>query len=71
LEKATGKTSATVAFGTEAAQMKTLGSEAVVIGPGDIREAHRTGEFVPIDELERCAEVLRQSIQQICQGNRR
>jgi len=70
LEKATGKTSGTVAFGTEAAQMKTLGSEAVVIGPGDIREAHRTGEFVPIDELERCAEVLRQSIQQICQGNR-
>jgi len=50
--------------------MKTLGSEAVVIGPGDIREAHRTGEFVPIDELEGCAEVLRQSIQQICQGNR-
>jgi len=70
LEKATGKTSGTVAFGTEAAQMKTLGSEAVVIGPGDIREAHRTGEFVPIEELERCAEVLRQSIQQICQGNR-
>ena len=70
LEQATGNTSGTVAFGTEAAQMMALGSEAVVIGPGDIREAHRTGEFVPVDELERCAEVLRQSIQQICQGNR-
>jgi len=66
LEKATGNESGTVAFGTEAAQMKLLGSEAVVIGPGDIREAHRTGEFVPVDELERCAEVLRQSIQQLC-----
>ena len=66
LEKATGNASATVAFGTEAAQMMALGAEAVVIGPGDIREAHRTGEFVPVDELERCAEVLRQSIQQIC-----
>lgn len=66
LEKATGRESGTVAFGTEAAQMMTLGSEAVVIGPGDIREAHRTGEFVPVDELERCAEVLRQSIQQLC-----
>ncbi|HEY4423013.1 MAG TPA: acetylornithine deacetylase [Pyrinomonadaceae bacterium] len=66
LEKATGNKSGTVAFGTEAAQMKLLGSEAVVIGPGDIREAHRTGEFVPLDELERCAEVLRQSIQQLC-----
>jgi len=71
LEEATGKTAGTVAFGTEAAQMMALGSESVVIGPGDIREAHRTGEFVPVDELERCVEVLRQSIQQLCQGNRR
>ena len=65
LEKATGKESGTVAFGTEAAQMMKLGGEAVVIGPGDIREAHRTGEFVPIDELERCAEILRQSIEKL------
>jgi len=66
LEKATGNKSGTVAFGTEAAQMMLLGSEAVVIGPGDIREAHRTGEFVPIDELERCATVLGQAIETLC-----
>ena len=66
LEKETGLESGTVAFGTEAAQMMVLGSESVVIGPGDIREAHRTGEFVPVDELERCAAVLRQSIQHFC-----
>ncbi len=66
LEHATGIKSGTVAFGTEAAQMMALGSEAVVIGPGDIREAHRTGEFVPVNELERCAAVLRQSIQHFC-----
>jgi len=66
LEKATGNKSGTVAFGTEAAQMMLLGSEAVVIGPGDIREAHRTGEFVPIDELERCAMVLGQAISELC-----
>lgn len=66
LERASGKESGTVAFGTEAAQMMLLGTESVVIGPGDIREAHRTGEFVPVDELERCAEILRQSIEQLC-----
>ena len=66
LENATGHKAGTVAFGTEAAQMMALGAEAVVMGPGDIREAHRTGEFVPVSELERCAEVLRQSIQQLC-----
>jgi acetylornithine deacetylase len=66
LERATGKESGTVAFGTEGAQMKLLGSEAVVIGPGDIREAHRTGEFVPVDELERCAEILKVAIEELC-----
>lgn len=62
LERLTGNESGTVAFGTEGAQMMLLGSEVVVIGPGDIREAHRTGEFVPVDQLERCAEILRESI---------
>jgi len=66
LEQATGLEAGTVAFGTEGAQMMLLGSESVVIGPGDIREAHRTGEFVPINELESCAVVLRQSIQHFC-----
>lgn len=66
MEEATGIESGTVAFGTEAAQMMTLGGEAVVIGPGDIREAHRTGEFVPVDELEKCAEVLKLAIARLC-----
>jgi acetylornithine deacetylase len=68
LESASGKQSGTVAFGTEGAQMMVLGSEAVVIGPGDIREAHRTGEFVPVDELERCAEILRQAVGRLCRA---
>jgi acetylornithine deacetylase len=66
LERATGFKASTVAFGTEAAQMTRLGSESVVIGPGDIREAHRTGEFVPVKELERCVEVLTHAITSIC-----
>jgi acetylornithine deacetylase len=66
LEKASGRESGTVAFGTEGAQMQALGSEPVVIGPGDIREAHRTGEFVPVRELEACAEILKQAIAELC-----
>lgn len=66
LEKLSGNQSGTVAFGTEAAQMTELGAESVVFGPGDIREAHRTGEFVPIVQLETCATILRQAIQQFC-----
>ncbi len=66
LERLTNQNAGTVAFGTEAAQMMELGAEAVVLGPGNIRVAHRTGEFVPIDELERCTAILAQVISQLC-----
>ncbi|MBC8032268.1 MAG: acetylornithine deacetylase [Pyrinomonadaceae bacterium] len=66
LEELTGREAGTVAFGTEAAQMAELGAEAVVIGAGDIRVAHRTGEFVPVDELEKCVEILTQTVQRLC-----
>lgn len=62
LEQLSGKQAGTVAFGTEAAQMMALGAEAVVLGPGNIRVAHQTGEFVPIAELEGCVEILSEAI---------
>jgi acetylornithine deacetylase len=66
LEDASGNPSGTIAFGTEAPQMMALGAEAVVFGPGDIRVAHRTDEFVPADELRRCSEILRGAIEHFC-----
>jgi acetylornithine deacetylase len=66
LEELSGQQSGTVAFGTEAAQLTHLGAEAVVLGPGDIRVAHRTGEFVPIRELEQCVEILKESMGALC-----
>ena len=66
LEAATGKAAGTVAFGTEAPQLTELGAEAVVLGPGDIATAHRTGEFVPVAELAACVEILAGAIRQFC-----
>jgi acetylornithine deacetylase len=66
MERATGKLAGTVAFGTEAPQMIELGAEAIIFGAGDIRNAHRTGEFVPVAELERCVEVLALAIKEFC-----
>ena len=66
LEEATGQAAGTVAFGTEAPQMAELGAEAVVFGPGDIRVAHRTGEYVPLAELEECVRVLAQTVRRFC-----
>jgi acetylornithine deacetylase len=69
IEHATNNKAGTVAFGTEAAQMIQLGAEAVVFGPGDIRVAHRTGEFVPAAELESCVAVLRAAINSFCKAD--
>ena len=66
LEQVSGNASGTVAFGTEAPSMIALGAAAVVFGPGDIRVAHRTGEFVPIDQLHECVNILRQGIERFC-----
>ncbi len=66
LEEATGKPAGTVAFGTEAPQLTELGAQAVVFGPGDIRTAHRTGEFVPVAALRSCVSVLKNMIERFC-----
>lgn len=68
LVRESGKRPGTIAFGTEAPHLTQLGAEAAVFGPGDIRVAHRTGEFVPIPELVRCAEVLERAIAHFCGG---
>ena len=66
LEKLSAEKAGTVAFGTEAAQLTQLGAESVVMGPGDIRVAHRTGEYVPVDQLERCVQILKRAIETLC-----
>ncbi|MBV8855561.1 MAG: acetylornithine deacetylase [Acidobacteria bacterium] len=68
LEELTARTAGTVAFGTEAPQLTELGADAVIFGPGDIRVAHRTGEFVPVEELRECARILRRTIERFCGG---
>ncbi|MBK7859165.1 MAG: acetylornithine deacetylase [Archangiaceae bacterium] len=66
LEQQSGNSASTVAFGTEGPQMSELGSVPVVFGPGDIKNAHQTGEFVPKVELHRCAQVLEQALLAFC-----
>ncbi len=58
--------STTVAFGTEAAHLRSLTSETIVFGPGNMETAHRTGEFVPTAELSKCVELLKAVITRLC-----
>jgi acetylornithine deacetylase len=58
LERLSGNAATAVAFGTEAPYLKKLGAETVVFGPGDMKTAHSIEENVPVEELERCVEIL-------------
>ena len=51
-----------LAFGTEAGHFAARGIPAVVCGPGDIDVAHKADEYVALEQLERCAEFLRQLV---------
>ena len=66
LESLTRRRSTTVSFGTEAAHLTALTSEAVVFGPGNMTVAHKTGEFVSTTELSECAALLRAVIEKLC-----
>ncbi len=66
LQDQSGRAPSTVPFGTEAPDLTRLGAEAVVFGPGDIRVAHRTGEFVPVAELVACEQILERAIAHFC-----
>ena len=66
LEESSNKPSGTVAFGTEAPSMIALGADAVVFGPSDIRVAHRTGEFVPIVDLNKCVDLIGRTVRHFC-----
>ena len=66
LEAESGNASTTIPFGTELPELVAMGAEGCVFGPGDIRVAHRTGEFVEVAQLERCATILTRAVARFC-----
>ena len=56
-----------VGFGTEAGLYSDrLATPAVIVGPGDIADAHRPDEHVAPDQLDRCIDVLRRTVDSFC-----
>jgi len=66
VESVSGRPSATVSFGTEAAHFRKATSETIVFGPGDMTVAHKSGEFVPVAELNECVAQLRSVVSRLC-----
>ena len=51
-----------VSYATEAGLFQSAGIPAVVCGPGDIGNAHRADEYVPLEQLEQCERFLRRVV---------
>lgn len=48
----------TVPFGTEAGLFQSIGMDAVICGPGSIDQAHKPDEFLSVDQLDSCLNML-------------
>jgi acetylornithine deacetylase len=68
-ERLTKHTAAAVAFGTEAPYLKALGMDTIVLGPGDIAQAHQPDEFIALNRLQPMIDILTQLIRHFCLGN--
>ena len=47
-----------VSFGTEAGLFQEIGISTVVCGPGSIEQAHKVDEYIILDELKKCLNLL-------------
>ncbi|MDJ0861986.1 MAG: acetylornithine deacetylase [Gammaproteobacteria bacterium] len=65
-ETLTGRTAEAVAFATEAPYFGQLGMETIVLGPGDIAQAHQPDEYLSMDRLQPTVQLLRKLIQRFC-----
>ena len=65
-EKLTGHQGESVAFGTEAPFLQALGMDTIVLGPGNIEQAHQPDEYLSLDMINPCIQVLREIVGQHC-----
>ncbi len=62
----TGMEPGAVAFGTEAPWLSKLGTDVIVLGPGDIAQAHQPDEYLALDRLDPTVALLRRFIHRFC-----
>jgi acetylornithine deacetylase len=65
-EKLTGHTGISVAFGTEGPFLRDLGMDTIILGPGNIDQAHQPDEYMSMDMINPSIEIIRKLISQYC-----
>ena len=65
-EELTGYSAESAAFGTEGPYFNQMGIDTVILGPGDINQAHQPDEYLATERIEPMLELLRKLIQRFC-----
>lgn len=65
-ERLTGHPAEAVAFGTEGPWFNRLGMQTVVLGPGDIDQAHQPNEYIATERLQPMTDLLQKLIREFC-----
>lgn len=65
-EQLAGASAGSAAFGTEGPYYNALGSETVILGPGDIAQAHQPNEYLALDRLTPTIAILQRAIGRLC-----
>ena len=65
-EKLTGHPAEAVAFCTEGPYLNALGMDSIILGPGDIDQAHQPDEYLALDRIEPMVSLLRGLITRFC-----
>ena len=66
VEKLTGTTTEAVAFGTEAPYYNAMGLDTIILGPGNIAQAHQPNEYLELKNITPYATMIKKLIQQFC-----
>jgi acetylornithine deacetylase len=65
-EALTGHAAQAVAFGTEGPYLNRLGMQTLILGPGDIAQAHQPDEYLEASRIAPAIELLRGLIRRFC-----
>jgi acetylornithine deacetylase len=65
-ERLTGYAPEAAAFATEAPYLNQLGMDTVVLGPGDIDQAHQPDEYLALNRLNPTIDILKQVVKTVC-----
>jgi acetylornithine deacetylase len=65
-EELSGEGAISASFGTEGPYLQQLGMETVILGPGDIEQAHQPDEYLAVDRIQPMIGILQGMVRRFC-----